>query len=143
MCLHLLSLRLVFVTNSQVETKKRVTRETCAYSVSAGCLVLVWPRHPDFTRAQPGVDSSLALAVSLTVHARQDGGTGICNDFANTGNPCVPGGVQLGMAYVSSAFGESSRACGLGASKLTGWFVHQVWSASSSRGSTSFPGPSK
>ncbi|KAI9566531.1 hypothetical protein HD554DRAFT_1124144 [Boletus coccyginus] len=46
-----------------------------------------------------------ALAVSLTVHARQDGGMGICNDFANTGNPCVAGGVQLGMAYVSSAFG--------------------------------------
>lgn len=126
MCSHLLSPRLVFVTNSQAETKKRVTRETCAYLASADCLVLVWLRHHIFTRAQPGVDPSIALAVSLTVHARQDGGMGICNDFANTGNPCVAGGVQLGMAYVSSAFGELSRTCGPWASKLTGCIVHQV-----------------
>ncbi|KAH0830480.1 hypothetical protein J3R83DRAFT_1929 [Lanmaoa asiatica] len=44
-----------------------------------------------------------ALAVSLTVHSRQDNGVGLCNDFANAGNSCVPASVQLGMAYVSPA----------------------------------------
>ncbi|KAN0075228.1 hypothetical protein V8E55_011251 [Tylopilus felleus] len=41
------------------------------------------------------------LAMSLTVHARQGGGMGICNDFVHAGSPCVVAGVQLGMAYVS------------------------------------------
>ncbi|KAF8448072.1 hypothetical protein L210DRAFT_849203 [Boletus edulis BED1] len=43
----------------------------------------------------------IALAASLTAHAGQDGGRGICNNFANAGNPCVHAGVQLGMAYVT------------------------------------------
>ncbi|KAG6376049.1 hypothetical protein JVT61DRAFT_2017 [Boletus reticuloceps] len=43
----------------------------------------------------------IALAASLTAHAGQDGTRGICNDFANAGNPCVHAGVQLGMAYVT------------------------------------------
>lgn len=63
----------------------------------------------------------LALAVSLTVHARQDGGTGICNDFAHAVNPCVHAGMQIGMAYVASLLGESAHThfCGRAESKLT------------------------
>ncbi|KAG8217420.1 hypothetical protein J3R82DRAFT_5562 [Butyriboletus roseoflavus] len=61
---------------------------------------------------------SFALAISLTVHARQDGGQGLCNDFAHTENPTVPAGVQLGMVYVSPVLGESYHAR-LRESKLT------------------------
>jgi len=46
----------------------------------------------------------LALAVSLTVHARQDGGVGLCNDFAKLTVPCIPAGLQLGVAYASPIF---------------------------------------
>jgi len=46
-----------------------------------------------------------ALAVSLTVHAAQDGGVGLCRDFAKAARPCVLAGVQLGLAYVSFVFG--------------------------------------
>ncbi|KAF8553412.1 hypothetical protein OG21DRAFT_1497738 [Imleria badia] len=48
-----------------------------------------------------GICGLFGIAASLTVHARQDGGMGICNDFANAGNPCVHAGAQICMAYVS------------------------------------------
>lgn len=75
-----------------------------------------WDWYVPITRLRASLDADacLALAASLTIHARQDGGMGICNDFANATNPCVPAGVQLGMAYTSPVFGESPRAVVLG-----------------------------
>ena len=80
--------------------------------------------------------------MSLTVHARQGGGMGICNDFVHAGSPRVVAGVQLGMAYVSPVLGESSARVVKDPRSRTG-LTRQRCSVSSSRGSTGFQAPSE
>lgn len=106
-CSHLLNVELVSVTSSRIGTKKRAILGTWACLASAGCLVSVRAQSSRDARNSM-LKSCLALAVSLTVHARQGHRVGLCNDFANAGSPCILAGVQLGMAYISSTFGESS-----------------------------------
>ena len=54
--------------------------------------------------------SQSALVTLLTVHAQQDHGEGLCNDFAHMAVPCIPAYVELVAAFSSVFFGESPTA---------------------------------